>query len=1139
MALYLPQRLIVKPQSKYSEQTKEIIRRTHSYDDSIPIEYLPSPEFKYPVKDPRDKFLFMKGSAIISERSESFIRTFDSPGNIVESITTVLNLAWMCPYQCEYCYLQTNQTPEHYLYTNLKEAEREIASAQVAHTAILTLWTHLSYYFGQQLNKLPDRFKETSDWIREEFVKGRITTDREAIDRYYLMQHECVQWLNRNNKTFQIDGKKFRADRERIKGWYQANKQFPLILTSSEFCDLLGVDHLTGNSNFLMRMVEKYPSIQYTVRTKSANVDEILQYDGDNRVKIHISLNTDEMIRQYEHGTATLDERIEAALKVQKSTGFKLSIVMEPMILHEGYIKNYSTLVRRVFKELDPAKIHFFTFGSVRYSAQLQAMIKMHFPRTTLFNRAQQLAAPIQPDTKYRYPVKLRSELYGKLVALVQEKKNIKVKLGAEEEIIWKALGMDKGIELGGRVFESIGKEGTTLKPANSSEKKEKHNGKKQPPKPNPKPAKIKPLPKNIPPPNLEGVEEEDYEPAWHSIASQKIDIIEVVLERLDEGIPLEELHSGIEKLEQMSVIKSDDEGNQWIVDQWDVEEATSIQAVIQSNGAFRPVKIVGNITSISKTLPFDLEEYTRAFISIGITDSKGTKIETHLIDISHIAVDIDILKSYKGKVTFYGMIVPYYSGNQRSKNDREFRFYLHDFTLSAKDMDVLKWVPAEEFDGTFRYNDGKGKVYGIPVNHPSVIIRNNPGPNGIIKYIKNELTKNLKIVALQDAKELDRALEFVILQSLSQGYGEFLQKLHMLVIGPPTAGKSYLTKSAVSLNTVGQEITSSKMKISAAGLIGTVKQKSGGNISVPGILPNNSGGVVCIQEFHEIVGEKRKEVCGIFLRMMEEGKVIDSTSGNTSHHAETALLIDQNRYSDLYPNKEFDSFSDFDIPVPVLARFDHIMLMPQDGNRAKMVADEMIDTFKSLDKKRLAQTNWSNDLKYLIAYLKSEFGNVTFPDDVREYIKERFNEAINKLPNVKELEKLIDNMRARMMRSVIKISKAVAAANATRTVTKDHVDYAMIFVQDKLNFLKSIHAQDVVSAKPPINDVGARQDLLAKKFYGEQFTTKDAHSYILENMEGSIDDKTIRRDLKEIGATAVNAKGLYAIKANTSKKKL
>ena len=326
MSLFTPKRLLVKPQSRHSKITQEIIARARTFNPDIAIEYLNTADFVYPVDTPREKFLYMKESAIISERSEDFIRTFDSPGNIVESLTTVLNLSWMCANSCEFCYLQTNQTPEHYFYTNLERAEHEIAASPAAHAAILTLWTHLSDYFAYRLNKLPDRFKETADWIRELYFDARVRRDDEAVDRYYLAQENIAKQLSIDNHSYTVDPAVFRRDRATIKQWYSENLKYPFTLSASEFNDFLAVDHLTDNSAFLMRMIERYPRFKITIRSRSNFVDGFLRYDGQDRVRFNITLNTEYAINEFEHGTASLEERLHTARRIQEAKGYLSSL---------------------------------------------------------------------------------------------------------------------------------------------------------------------------------------------------------------------------------------------------------------------------------------------------------------------------------------------------------------------------------------------------------------------------------------------------------------------------------------------------------------------------------------------------------------------------------------------------------------------------------------------------------------------------------------------------------------------------------------------------------------------------------------------------------------------------------------------
>lgn len=135
---------------------------------------------------------------------------------------------------------------------------------------------------------------------------------------------------------------------------------------------------------------------------------------------------------------------------------------------------------------------------------------------------------------------------------------------------------------------------------------------------------------------------------------------------------------------------------------------------------------------------------------------------------------------------------------------------------------------------------------------------------------------KYLGIKGLEKAVELKKAIDFMILQSVSRGMsgdGRYLNKLHSLIIGPPASGKKLLTMIAKILNPISFEISSNSFKTTSAGLIGSVETKRGGKkISRPGYLPLASDGIVCIQDFHELTKKKNgSELMASFSQFMEE----------------------------------------------------------------------------------------------------------------------------------------------------------------------------------------------------------------------------------------------------------------------------
>jgi len=627
--------------------------------------------------------------------------------------------------------------------------------------------------------------------------------------------------------------------------------------------------------------------------------------------------------------------------------------------------------------------------------------------------------------------------------------------------------------------------------------------------------------------------DEEDASIYWISIAPQDLSLIESILGEVEASVPIDRfktVYRDLRLVATVSEMRKEDTGEvlgYHVKDGWAIREAQPLNALLTKGVYFEPVKVVGRISRVSQYTPHEVgESTTRSFVLLEITDFVGGTINTLEIQADCINVDLAKLQNDNTRCTFLGAIVPLYP----KKGPGQPRFYLHDIVPDVSPIELVPWTPAEQDEKGFGVLID-GKRYGVPKDHPTSILRTHRQTNGVINFIKEELARGLGIQALHEAPELERALEFVILQAFSQGRREFLEKLHGLIIGSPNVGKSYLTKAALILNTVGQEISSSGRKVTLAGLVGTVKSKSKKNISEPGILPSNNDGVVCIQEFHDVRAETRKAICGLFVRMMEEGRVVESTSAATVHPAETALLIDTNRYSQINPSEHFNSFTDIDIPVNMLARFDYIVEIPRNDKRSKVTATQMTENFGVMGGQESTSAEpWKMRLKYLAAYLRTEYKVIEIPKDVRDYIHASVTAMLAEVPD--QLQRLVEDMRLRIMRSAFKLTKAVTTANASRKATREYADYALRFVQDKVNFIRSIHIEDIPEERPSINDREKRREIIAAKFRGKRFSLDDVLEHLTSKMDGEIDNRTIRRDLGAMGGHPLTKpKGTWSMK--------
>ena len=630
------------------------------------------------------------------------------------------------------------------------------------------------------------------------------------------------------------------------------------------------------------------------------------------------------------------------------------------------------------------------------------------------------------------------------------------------------------------------------------------------------------------------GSDTEDSIPYLNSIAPQDLNIVKSIIGEYDDYVPLDSLEDAVDELRRMATVVEVYEGeivSLNVDDGWQTEEVQTLNNLLARDAYFRPVRIVGRISRSNPVTAFELPDgETTSLRGIEIEDTQGTTIESLEFQAKCLMTDLERLHRERIRCIFFGTIVPFYPKKKTKQNKPKPRFYLHDISTDVSPIDLVPWTPTVESPTGFGVVVG-GRRNGIPADHPYSILKAHPETNGIVDYIKQEIARGLQIQALSEARELERSLEFVILQALSQGRSGFLEKLHGLIIGPPNVGKSYLTRAALILNTVGQEISSSGRKVTIAGLVGTVKSKSKRNVSEPGILPLNHEGVVCIQEFHEVRGETRKAVCGVFIRMMEEGQVVESTTADTIHPTETALLLDMNRYSQIDPSGTFNSFSDIDIPVNMLARFDYIVDIPRNQARSEATAADMTENFEVMGRSAPAGDEpWQMRLKYLIAFLRSEYNVIENPDDVRDYIRSKVTAMLAEVPE--HLQSLVEDMRLRIVRSAFKLTKAVTTANASRQSTIEYADYALRFVQDKVNFIKNIHFEDIREEKPSINDMNRRHEIIEAKFRGKRFKPDEVLEHLSTKMDGEIDRKTIKRDLKALGGRPLTKpKGTWSMK--------
>jgi len=121
-----------------------------------------------------------------------------------------------------------------------------------------------------------------------------------------------------------------------------------------------------GVLDALFEFARTNPNVILEFKTKSDNIKYILENEVPKNILCTWSLNTDTIIKNEEHLTASLDERIGAARKVADK-GVKVGFHFHPIVEYENYLSEYETLYRRLIGEFRSEEVALVSFGTLTF----------------------------------------------------------------------------------------------------------------------------------------------------------------------------------------------------------------------------------------------------------------------------------------------------------------------------------------------------------------------------------------------------------------------------------------------------------------------------------------------------------------------------------------------------------------------------------------------------------------------------------------------------------------------------------------------------------------------------------------------------------------------------------------------------
>ncbi len=157
----------------------------------------------------------------------------------------------------------------------------------------------------------------------------------------------------------------------------------------------------------IIRFAEKNPNVILEMKTKSANISYLSKTNIPPNVICTWSLNTQVIIDNEEHQTASLQRRLEAARKIA-DRGTLVGFHLHPIVQYERWRDDYLQLYKNIQSAFDPYEVAMISIGTLTF---IKPVIKKIRERD--FHSMILKMPMVETAGKLSYPMDLKLELFS------------------------------------------------------------------------------------------------------------------------------------------------------------------------------------------------------------------------------------------------------------------------------------------------------------------------------------------------------------------------------------------------------------------------------------------------------------------------------------------------------------------------------------------------------------------------------------------------------------------------------------------------------------------------------------------------------------------------------------------------------
>jgi len=187
-----------------------------------------------------------------------------------------------------------------------------------------------------------------------------------------------------------------------------------------------------GLLDSLLDFAECHPNVILELKTKSDNVNHIISRKIPANVISTWSLNTDTIIDNEEHFTASLSRRLAAATEVSEKGGL-IGFHIHPMLHYDRWQEEYGALFTQIQEHFVPKDVVLVSLGTLTFTKRVIRGIRGRKMQSKVLQMPLVKAA-----SKYSYPLDIKKEMFRFAYEAFSEwHKHVFFYLCMEDIVLW------------------------------------------------------------------------------------------------------------------------------------------------------------------------------------------------------------------------------------------------------------------------------------------------------------------------------------------------------------------------------------------------------------------------------------------------------------------------------------------------------------------------------------------------------------------------------------------------------------------------------------------------------------------------------------------------------------------------------